>query len=85
MSGARRLKFAERIHVVVPTYEKCSDKHKLGGNEERGGHTLLLSKVDGVLLGAEGHTDTLNIVGAARVKLSCYEHILGVGSTDEEA
>ena len=46
---------------------------------------LLLREVNSILLGAEGHTDTLNIVGAARVKLSCYEHILGVGSTDEEA
>ena len=61
MSGARRLKFAERIHVVVPTYEKRSDKHKLGGNE-RGGHTLLLSKVDGVLLGPEGQAGTLHVI-----------------------
>ena len=68
MSGARRLKFAERIHVVVPAYEKRSGKHKLGENEERSEHTLLLSKVDGVLLGAEGHTGALHIVRTARAR-----------------
>ena len=46
---------------------------------------LLLREVNSILLGAEGHTDTLNIVGAAKVELSYYGPNLGAGSTDEEA